>query len=82
MTITIPSREVLARISGGNQQMIKWLEDVSARMNALTGSGLPIARMTTAERDALVDPEDGVIVYDTTTETFQGRAGGAWVDLH
>lgn len=82
MTVTIPSREVLAKITGGNQQMIKWLEDVSARMNALTNSGLPIARLTTVERDALVDPEDGIIIYDTTTETFQGRAGGVWVDLH
>lgn len=41
-----------------------------------------LPRMTTAERDALATPEDGMMVYNTTDNKFQGRASGAWVDLH
>lgn len=37
-----------------------------------------IPRYTTAERDALVSPEDGLVIYNTTLEEFQGRANGAW----
>ena len=36
---------------------------------------------TTTERDALT-PSDGWIVYNSTDNKFQGRANGAWVDLH
>lgn len=41
-----------------------------------------LPRMTTAQRDALATPEDGMMVYNTTDNKFQGRASGAWVDLH
>ena len=37
--------------------------------------------MTTAERDAS-SPSNGMIIYNSSTNTFQGRASGAWVDLH
>ena len=39
-------------------------------------------RMTTAQRNAISSPPDGSFIYNTTTGKFQGRAGGAWVDLH
>lgn len=38
-------------------------------------------RLTTTQRDALT-AVDGMILYNTTTSKLQGRAGGAWVDLH
>lgn len=37
--------------------------------------------LTTAERDA-ISAADGMVIYNRTTDKFQGRAGGAWVDLH
>ena len=37
--------------------------------------------ITTTARDALT-PENGMIIYNSTTNKFQGRAGGTWVDLH
>jgi hypothetical protein len=37
--------------------------------------------MTTTQRNALT-AINGMIIYNTTTSKFQGRAGGAWVDLH
>lgn len=37
--------------------------------------------LTTGERDALVNPQDGTLIYNSTTNTFQGREAGAWVSL-
>ena len=39
-------------------------------------------RMTTAQRDAITTPPDGLMLYNTTTNKLQVRAAGAWVDLH
>jgi hypothetical protein len=46
-----------------------------------TNGAVLLPRLTTAQRDALT-PTDGMQIYNTTTNKFQGRAGGAWVDLH
>jgi hypothetical protein len=35
-----------------------------------TSKGMLIPRMTTAERDAIVAPADGLLIYNTTTGTF------------
>lgn len=44
-------------------------------------SPLTMASFTSAERDALT-ATNGDMIYNTTTNKFQGYAGGAWVDLH
>lgn len=36
---------------------------------------------TTSQRNAL-SPENGQIIYNSTTNKFQGYAAGAWVDLN
>lgn len=46
-----------------------------------TDRALLITRMTTAQRDAIATPVDGMIIYNTTTTAFNGRAAGAWVAL-
>jgi len=46
-----------------------------------TNGAVLLPRLTTAQRDALT-ATDGMQIYNTTTNKFQGRAGGAWVDLH
>jgi len=38
--------------------------------------------ITTTQRNAIGTPFNGMIIYNSTTDKFQGRAGGAWVDLH
>jgi hypothetical protein len=42
---------------------------------------LLLPRLTTAERDG-ISATNGMIIYNSTTDKFQGRANGSWVDLH
>jgi hypothetical protein len=47
-----------------------------------TTAGVLFPRMTTAERDLITTPADGLVIFNTTDTKLQVRAGGAWVDLH
>ena len=44
-------------------------------------SSVQFGSLTTTQRDALT-AADGMIVYNSTVNKFQGRANGAWIDLH
>ena len=47
-----------------------------------TNRGVLFPRMTTAQRDLIATPADGLVIYNTTDNKLQVRAAGVWVDLH
>lgn len=49
---------------------------------ASTTRGFLPPRMTTAERNLIATPPNGLMLYNTSTDKLQVRAAGAWVDLH
>jgi hypothetical protein len=46
-----------------------------------TAAGILIPRVTTGQRDAIASPATGLLVFNTTTVTFQFWDGVAWVDV-
>jgi hypothetical protein len=46
-----------------------------------TTKGMLIPRMTTAQRNAIVTPQTGLLVFDITTNSFWFRGTSAWVEL-
>jgi hypothetical protein len=57
--------------------------DASAVLDiSSTTRGVLFPRMTTAQRDLITTPADGLVIYNTTTNKLQVRAAGVWVDLH
>jgi hypothetical protein len=47
-----------------------------------TNGGFLPPRMTTSQRDNINTPNDGLIIYNLSTNKLQVRANGLWVDLH
>jgi hypothetical protein len=69
--------------SAGNVGIGTGSPSAAARLDvASTTSGFLPPRMTTAQRDAISSPPNGLMLYNTTTDKLQVRAAGSWVDLH
>ena len=49
--------------------------------NAKMTGFVQFGSLTTTQRDALT-AADGMVIYNSTTNKFQGRANSAWVNLH
>jgi hypothetical protein len=47
----------------------------------LTQNGIFVPRITTAQRDLLINVVNGQLIYNTSTNKFQGYENGAWVNL-
>lgn len=47
----------------------------------LSQHGIFVPRLTTAERNLILDPQEGQMIFNTTTVTGQIYQGGAWVDF-
>lgn len=47
----------------------------------LSQNGIFVPRLTTAQRDALQNVINGQLIYNTSTNKFQGYENGAWANL-
>lgn len=44
----------------------------------LSQNGLFVPAVTTTQRDAIRNPVNGQMIFNTTMQQFQGREGGVW----
>ena len=60
--------------------------EISATNGSITATtitgGMVLPRITTTQRGTIATNVDGMVIYNTSTNKYQGRANGAWVDLH
>jgi len=47
----------------------------------VTTGGVVLKRLTTVQRDALVSPQNGTLIYNITLNKLQGYENGAWANL-
>lgn len=56
--------------------------DASAKLEiASTSTGFLPPRMTTAQRDAIVSPATGLVIFNTTTNSLEYKSSTGWVSL-
>lgn len=62
-----------------------WSDFIATFVETLQGylsqNGIFVPRVTTAQRDALQNVINGQLIYNTTTNKFQGYENGAWTNL-
>ncbi len=73
-------------IANGNLCLGQGLGGIGTERLDVTGNGkftgfVQFGSYTTAQRNALT-AANGMVIYNSTTNKFQGSANGAWVDLH
>jgi hypothetical protein len=83
VAIRTNSAERMRVDSAGNVGIGTSSPNAAARLDVTsTTSGFLPPRMTTAQRDAIGTPPNGLMLYNTSTDKLQVRAAGSWVDLH
>jgi hypothetical protein len=76
-------RSLALNPAGGNVGIGTSSPNAAAALDvSSTTQGVLFPRMTTAQRDAISSPPDGLVLYNTTDSKLQVRAGGSWINMH
>ena len=74
--VTKPNSDFLAE---------NWISFLATFIQTLTEylsqNGIFVPKLTTDQRDAIQAPVNGQLIYNTTTNKFQGRENNAWSNL-
>lgn len=73
-------------VKGKDEKMSEvWIAAFSAFIETMNGYITPFGFLTpqlsTVQRDSIQSPVNGQIIYNTTTNKFQGRENNVWVNL-
>ena len=62
------------------EALAKYVEDTDARFRDVINwiESLTVPEYTTAERDAIDSPQNGQMIYNSTTTRFEIRQDGGW----
>jgi hypothetical protein len=77
------SANVLFRVNTNGNVLIGTTTNIATAILNLTSTtkGFLPPRMTTEQRDAIVSPATGLVLFNTTTDTLQVRASTGWINL-
>lgn len=59
----------------------QWTGYLRVAADPVSGGGIVPPSLTTAERDALVDVPNGVVIYNTTTNKLNVKTATAWEEI-
>jgi hypothetical protein len=69
-------------VSGNTDADLQMTIDIDGNVDLKSTTGtLIVSRLTTTERNALTSPQNGMIIYNTTDNKFQGYENGVWSNL-
>jgi len=63
-----------------SERLVTTSDGIDVQGNAVVTGFVQFGSLTTAERDALT-AANGMVIYNTTDNKFQGRENGVWVNL-
>jgi hypothetical protein len=88
-TVTSKGLAILGNSGGVNHARVELFGDGYITIQTATNNQsislfgvLQLATITTTIRNSIPSIQEGMIIFNSTTNKFQGRAGGVWVDLH